>query len=85
MGKLGLGQGLVGQCALEKKRILLEDVCQPQVRIHSALSRVAPRHLVILPVLFEGEVRAVLELASLSKFSATHLSFLDQLTRNFRG
>ena len=50
------------------------------LRIGSVLGSSAPASIIILPVLFEGEVKAVLELASLRKFSQSHLSFLDQLT-----
>src|SRR5438552_2996759 len=49
------GEGLVGQCALEKKRILLEDLRQDYLRIESAVGSAAPLNVVILPVLFEGE------------------------------
>jgi signal transduction histidine kinase/HAMP domain-containing protein len=76
---LRVGEGLVGQCAVERKRILLENAPQDYFRISSALGSASPLHLVILPVLFEGQVKAVLELASLKKFNATYLSFLDQL------
>ena len=79
---LRFGQGLVGQCALEKKRILLEGVPQDFIRISSSLGSAAPLNVVILPVLFEGELKAVLELASLRSFNATHLSFLDQLAES---
>ncbi len=77
--RLQIGEGLVGQCALEKKRILLEEVRPDYVRVNSALGSASPLHLIIMPVLFEGEVKAVLELASLRKFSPTYLSFLEQL------
>jgi len=76
---LRIGEGLVGQCAYEKKRILLEDVPHDYARIGSVLGSAAPLNVIILPVLFEGEVKAVLELASIRKFSQAHLSFLDQL------
>jgi signal transduction histidine kinase/DNA-binding response OmpR family regulator/HAMP domain-containing protein len=76
---LRLGEGLVGQCAVERKRILLESVRQDFVRVSSSLGSTTPLNVVILPVLFEGEVKAVLELASLRTFNATYLSFLDQL------
>ena len=76
---LRFGEGLLGQCALEKKRILIECVPQDYVRVSSALGSAAPANVVILPVLFEGEVKAVLELASLRTFSPTNLSFLTQL------
>jgi signal transduction histidine kinase/DNA-binding response OmpR family regulator/HAMP domain-containing protein len=79
---LRIGEGLVGQCAYEKKRILLEDVPDDYIRVSSVLGSAAPLNIIILPVLFEGEIKAVIELASLRKFSETHLSFLDQLTES---
>jgi len=79
---LRIGEGLVGQCAYEKKRILLEDVPDDYIRVSSILGSAAPLNIIILPVLFEGEIKAVVELASLRKFSETHLSFLDQLTES---
>jgi signal transduction histidine kinase/HAMP domain-containing protein/ActR/RegA family two-component response regulator len=74
-----LGEGLVGQCAKEKKRILLTEVPGDYVRINSGLGVATPLNIIVLPVLFEGSVRAVVELASFSPFSATHKAFLDQL------
>ncbi len=75
-------QGLVGQCAYEKKRILLTNVPGDYITIGSALGEAAPLNIIVLPVLFEQEVRAVIELASFSRFSETHQSFLDQLTES---
>jgi signal transduction histidine kinase len=77
-----LGEGLVGQCALEKERILLTDVPGDYVRINSGLGESAPLNIIVLPILFEGSVRAVVELASFSRFSVTHQAFLDQLTES---
>jgi signal transduction histidine kinase/HAMP domain-containing protein/ActR/RegA family two-component response regulator len=74
-----LGDGLVGQCAKEKKRILLTEVPSDYVRINSGLGSSTPLNIIVLPVLFEGSVRAVVELASFSPFSPTHQAFLDQL------
>jgi signal transduction histidine kinase/HAMP domain-containing protein/FixJ family two-component response regulator len=74
-----LGEGLVGQCAKEKKRILLTEVPGDYVRINSGLGESPPLNIIVLPVLFEGSVRAVVELASFSPFSLTHQAFLDQL------
>jgi signal transduction histidine kinase/HAMP domain-containing protein len=74
-----LGEGLVGQCAKEKKRILLTEVPADYVRINSGLGSSPPLNIIVLPVLFEGSVRAVVELASFSPFSPTHQAFLDQL------
>jgi signal transduction histidine kinase/ActR/RegA family two-component response regulator len=77
-----LGEGLVGQCAQEKERILLTDVPADYVRINSGLGESAPLNIIVLPILFEGSVRAVVELASFSHFSPTHQAFLDQLTES---
>ena len=49
------------------------------VRINSGLGASAPLNIIVLPVLFEGSVRAVVELASFSPFSLTHQALLDQL------
>ena len=77
-----LGQGLIGQCALEKERILLTNVPKNFIKISSGLGKAAPVNLVVLPVLFEKEIKAVIELASFDTFSETHLDFLNQLTES---
>jgi signal transduction histidine kinase/DNA-binding response OmpR family regulator/HAMP domain-containing protein len=77
-----LGEGLVGQCALEKERILITDVPQDYIKINSGLGDGTPLNIVVLPVLFEGEVKAVCELASFKSFSDIHLALLDQLTES---
>ncbi len=74
------GEGLVGQCALEKERFVLTDVPNDYIKISSGLGEATPLSIVVLPVLFEGQVKAVIELASFHKFSDIHLGFLDQLT-----
>src|SRR3981081_2688491 len=58
-----LGEGLVGQAALEKRPLLLNDVPADYVRISSGLGEAKPLNIVVLPVLFEGDIRAVIELA----------------------
>ncbi|TMD37248.1 MAG: response regulator, partial [Chloroflexi bacterium] len=80
--EFALGEGLVGQCGLEKKRIVITDVPKDYIKITSALGESVPANIVVLPVLFEGEVRAVIELASFQPFSPTHIDFLDQLAES---
>jgi HAMP domain-containing protein/signal transduction histidine kinase/CheY-like chemotaxis protein len=77
-----LGEGLVGQCAIEKERILLTNVPQGYVKIGSGLGDATPLNLIVLPVLFEKEIKAVIELASFESFNETHLDFLGQLTES---
>ncbi len=74
-----LGEGLVGQCAVEKKLILLNDV-SPKFIISSSLGEAPRVSIVVLPVLFEGEAKAVIELATVHRFTDVNLAFLDQLT-----
>jgi CheY-like chemotaxis protein/signal transduction histidine kinase len=77
---MALGEGLIGQCAAEKRRMLITDMPQHVVPIRSGLFHAVPRNIIVLPVLFEDRVKAVIELASLSTFTASHLAFLEQLT-----
>ncbi|HVL76888.1 MAG TPA: response regulator, partial [Noviherbaspirillum sp.] len=73
------GEGLVGQCAREKQRIWLTNVPRDYIQISSGLGAAPPTNIVVLPILFEQQVKAVIELASLDRFTETHLWFLDQL------
>ncbi len=73
------GEGLVGQCALEKSRIWLTDVPRDYIVVSSGLGSAPPTNIVVLPILFEQQVKAVIEIASLDRFTETPLSFLDQL------
>ena len=74
-----LREGLIGQCAADKRAILLADVPGEFIRISSGLGQAAPVNIAVLPALFEDDVKAVIELASFSRFNETHQSFLDQL------
>jgi HAMP domain-containing protein/CheY-like chemotaxis protein len=78
--RIALSEGIVGQCAVEKQRILLNDVPPDYTRISSSLGDAPPSSIVVLPLLFEGHVKAVIELASLKPFTSTNLILLDQLT-----
>src|SRR2546425_403638 len=77
--RFGIGEGLVGQAALEKTAILLTEAPQDYIRISSGLGEATPHNLLVLPATFEGQVMAVIELASFHPFSETHQAFLDQL------
>jgi HAMP domain-containing protein/signal transduction histidine kinase/DNA-binding response OmpR family regulator len=74
-----LGEGLIGQCAIENQKMLLSNVPPGYVEIASGLGAAPPLNLIVLPVVFERQVMAVLELASFDSFSPTHQAFLDDL------
>jgi HAMP domain-containing protein/CheY-like chemotaxis protein/signal transduction histidine kinase len=78
--RLKIGEGLVGQCAAEKERMLISDLPPNTITIRSGLFEAVPRNVIVLPVLFEDRVKAVIELASLNTFTTSHLAFLEQLT-----
>jgi HAMP domain-containing protein/signal transduction histidine kinase/DNA-binding response OmpR family regulator len=75
-----VGEGLVGQSAAERARILLTDIPPESILVRAGLVTARPATVIVLPVLFEGQVKAVLELASLTPFTPSHLAFLEQLT-----
>jgi HAMP domain-containing protein/CheY-like chemotaxis protein len=75
-----MGEGLVGQCALDKRRMLITELPANTVPVRSGLFEAIPRNVIVLPVLFEDRVKAVIELASLNVFTTSHLAFLEQLT-----
>jgi HAMP domain-containing protein/signal transduction histidine kinase/CheY-like chemotaxis protein len=77
---IDFGVGLIGQCAVDKRRMLVTAMPRHAVPIGSALFKVVPQSIVVLPVLFETEVKAVIELASVTAFTSLQMTFLEQLT-----
>jgi HAMP domain-containing protein/CheY-like chemotaxis protein/signal transduction histidine kinase len=77
---LTLGQGLIGQCAVEKRRIFVSNLPESTVPIRTGLFQTVPKNIIVLPVLFEDRVKAVIELASVNTFTNSQLAFLEQLT-----
>src|ERR1700757_2261614 len=80
--QLLVGEGLIGQCAADKRRMLISEMPKGAVPIGSALFKAVPRNIVVLPVMFENQVKAVIELASLGEFTELQMMFLEQLTTN---
>ena len=74
------GQGLIGQCAQSGRRLLVADMPPDIVPVSSGTFRAKPRNVIVLPVLFEGQVKAVIELATVGSFTDLQMSFLEQLT-----
>jgi CheY-like chemotaxis protein/signal transduction histidine kinase len=78
--RIRIGEGLIGQCAADKRRLMITELPTYAVPIGSALFKVVPRNIIVLPVLFENQVKAVIELASVTKFTTLQTMFLEQLT-----
>src|SRR5665213_786420 len=75
-----IGEGLVGQCAAGKRRMLITELPRTTSPGREGLFKAKPKNVIVLPVLFEDRVKAVIELASLGAFTASQLAFLEQLT-----
>src|SRR3978361_2382361 len=65
---------------MDKRQRLVSDIPSDAIPINSVLLRVVPKNLVVLPVLFENQVKAVIELASVTAFTSLQMTFLEQLT-----
>jgi CheY-like chemotaxis protein/GAF domain-containing protein/HAMP domain-containing protein len=74
-----LGESLIGQAALEKQSILITEPPPDYIRVASGLGESAPRNIIVMPVLFEDQVMAVVELASFTPFSGVQRAFLEGL------
>ncbi|MBL9121149.1 MAG: HAMP domain-containing protein [Phycisphaerae bacterium] len=78
--RLEVGDGFLGQCAADKRRILVGDIPRDTVRVSPVMLGALPRSLAVFPVVFEGQIKAVVGLSSLKEFAPAHISFLEQLT-----
>lgn len=76
------GEGLIGQCALEKRSILLTNVPDHYVKIGSGLGVGSPKNIIILPIQFENDVLAVIEIASFESFCPLQVKLLEAVTNN---
>ncbi|KRE73792.1 CHASE3 domain-containing protein [Paenibacillus sp. Soil750] len=78
-----LGEGLVGQCAVDKRIFLMDNLPDNHVKITSGLGISTPRSLLLAPILVDGRTEAVIELASIHQFQSKHLTLVDSLQEKF--
>jgi two-component system chemotaxis sensor kinase CheA len=77
-----LGEGLIGQCALLKRPIHINQVPDDYLKIVSGLGEASPKTIMILPVLFEDQVLAVIEIASFEALTPLHIKLLEEVNNN---
>ncbi|NGM84059.1 response regulator [Paenibacillus sp. 7124] len=77
--KVMMGEGLVGQCALDQNVLKLQELPGDYIHISSGLGRTPPRQAVIAPAVFENRTVAVVEVASLMKWAPEHFTLLKQM------
>ena len=73
-----IGQSLIGQVAKSRRLVVVDQIPHGYIKITSGLGEAPPANLVVFPLLFEGEVLGVVELASFSKFTPIQIDFLEQ-------
>jgi two-component system chemotaxis sensor kinase CheA len=83
MASFDLGEGLVGQAAMENRIVYLDSVPDDYIKITSGLGQTSPKTILVAPISFEGRVEAVIELASLKKYTLMQRSLIDSATGNF--
>jgi HAMP domain-containing protein/CheY-like chemotaxis protein len=81
--RLKLAETLIGQSAVDRKKLVVDEFPEDRWHINAGLAEAKPSHVVVLPVLFEKQVKAVIALASFKPFSEVHQTFFDQLTELF--
>ncbi len=79
--KVAIGEGLVGQAALEKKRIIFTQVPDSYIKITSSLGNARPGNILVLPLLYEENVKGLMELGSVSGFTEDQLEFVEMAGR----
>ncbi|GAA3239219.1 hybrid sensor histidine kinase/response regulator [Actinocorallia longicatena] len=75
-----LGEGIVGQTAVERRTIIIQQAPADYIRIKSGLGEAAPSSVIVMPIVFEDQVLGAIELASFGGFTPVHLDFFDQFT-----
>ncbi|WP_236585528.1 response regulator [Dyella sp. EPa41] len=77
--EFALGEGLVGQCAIERKAIVLREVPEDYLRIHSGTGEATPRSITVMPLLVRDKLLGILEIGSFQHFTESQLRLLDEL------
>ncbi|SHG77730.1 Signal transduction histidine kinase [Chryseolinea serpens] len=77
-----LGQGLVGQAALEKKSIIFSPVPDDYIKINSGLGNSSPKNIIVFPFQYAGQLKGVIEIGSINQFSELDLQLLDLVSEN---
>ncbi len=73
-----LGEGLVGQAALEKQPIIITNAPADYVSLASGMLEIAPRNIMAIPFQHNGQVIGVIELATLNDFTVAQSTLLER-------
>ncbi|TKK68900.1 response regulator [Ilyomonas limi] len=76
------GEGIAGQCAASGKNIVITNIPDDSIKLMYATGEIKPRSIIAVPVFFERELKAVVELASLNNFTKKETEFLNAVAYN---
>ncbi|MCK5718493.1 MAG: GAF domain-containing protein [Thiomargarita sp.] len=74
-----IGEGLVGQAAMEKQKILVTDIPDDYIYIQSGLGESVPKNIVVYPFMYDSAVKGVVEIGAFNELSPIQLEWLDQV------
>ncbi len=80
--RIEVGQGLIGQCMLEKSTIVLTDIPSEFIKITSGLGEAVPSFIIILPLIIQNRIEGIVELASFQKLKSHQIGFLERIAEN---
>lgn len=80
--EFNIGEGLVGQAALEDKIVLVQDVPADYMKIISGLGEAVPKNILIAPCMYHEEIECIIELGSFNQFTDVQLKFIEQVSEN---
>jgi CheY-like chemotaxis protein/CHASE3 domain sensor protein len=81
-GVIKLGEGLVGQAALEKRTIVFTEVPDDYIKINSGLGNISPKHIILVPLLQDGVLQGVIEIGTARALSELDIQFLNMISEN---
>lgn len=82
LAKFNIGEGLVGQAALEQKLLIFTDIPENYVSIKSGLGNSKPSSILIIPLIYQKEVVGIVELGSIHTFNDDHIGFMNQVSES---
>ncbi len=78
--RIDIGEGLVGACAFEKKKIVVKNVPADYLEIRSGLGKTEPKSILIIPLLMEDNLIGVIELASVNEIDQFDIEFIEKVS-----
>ncbi|MNT71258.1 GAF domain protein [compost metagenome] len=80
--RLGIGEGLIGQCIKSRKSILINDIPEGELTISYTIGSTKPRNVIAVPIFRDGEIIGAMEFGSLQTYTPLQIDFLNSISNN---